>query len=316
MIFQKIFEFFLTTFHASQNYVLMYHRIVDELTQEFGPAQYSLPRDTFKKQIEYMVKKGVPLTLDDYVKGRKSGKKLPDNSFVITFDDGYKDTYKKAFPILKKFSVPATIFVTTSFLSGECLPFEYRLVELVSRKTSLDFSFEGRNFQWDLNDHHSIRECYEKLQEFGKSLHHSQRRKLLENLIPSPSDEKQPENPWNLNELMMDKSDLKELSDSELISLGSHGQCHHSLVHLDPQQVEREVIQSKSTLEEISGEKIHAFSYAYGENNRRVRKVVREAGFEHAVTTSAPWWKTLSPFDPYRIPRMDASIHFSSDNSS
>ena len=59
-----------------------------------------------------------PINLYELVKGLNLGAKLPPRPIVLTFDDGYDDNYTYAFPILKKFSFTATIFLVTRDIGG------------------------------------------------------------------------------------------------------------------------------------------------------------------------------------------------------
>ena len=59
------------------------------------------------------------LPLSTLVQIIKQGKPLPRKSVVITFDDGYDDNYQHAFPVLKKYGFPATIFVITDVVNDE-----------------------------------------------------------------------------------------------------------------------------------------------------------------------------------------------------
>ena len=56
---------------------------------------------------------------------REAGEPIPARVFVVTFDDGYENVYRHAWPILKELSVPATVFVVTSCLDADRpLPFD------------------------------------------------------------------------------------------------------------------------------------------------------------------------------------------------
>jgi hypothetical protein len=90
--------------------VLMYHSINYEKGNELR-----VPKEVFREQMKYLKDKGyTTLTLDEFYDFLINNKPVPEKSVVITFDDGYKDNYENAYPILKEFGFNATIFDITS----------------------------------------------------------------------------------------------------------------------------------------------------------------------------------------------------------
>lgn len=91
--------------------VLNYHKI------ENNNHSLSVPPWDFETQMKYLVDHGYTSIAPDDLHAALAGEaKLPENPVLITFDDGYRDNYANAFPILKKYKLKATIFVITSFL--------------------------------------------------------------------------------------------------------------------------------------------------------------------------------------------------------
>ena len=91
--------------------VLNYHK-VDNMNISLSV----LPKD-FDWQMKYLHDHGYnTITPDELYKALTEGGPLPDNPVLITFDDGYRDNYKNAYPILKKYGFKATIFVVTGFV--------------------------------------------------------------------------------------------------------------------------------------------------------------------------------------------------------
>ena len=74
-----------------------------------------MPRDTFEAQMSYLATSYVVLGFSQAIERLQSGN-LPKKSVVVTFDDGYRDNYEYALPILKKYAIPATFFVVTDAL--------------------------------------------------------------------------------------------------------------------------------------------------------------------------------------------------------
>ncbi len=94
--------------------VLNYHKI-DTLMHSL-----SVNPSDFRWQMEYLKSHGYnTITPDDLIANMEEGKALPVNPVLITFDDGYLDNYKNAYPVLKELGMKATIFVVTDFMGGK-----------------------------------------------------------------------------------------------------------------------------------------------------------------------------------------------------
>ncbi|MHB8155406.1 MAG: polysaccharide deacetylase family protein [Candidatus Omnitrophota bacterium] len=91
--------------------ILMYHNVDNE------EGTFFVSPENFAKQMEYIKKNGYQvISLDELVRSIQEKKPFKKNKVVITFDDGYKDNFQYAYPVLKKFSFPATIFLISDFM--------------------------------------------------------------------------------------------------------------------------------------------------------------------------------------------------------
>lgn len=109
---------FLTMLLSSTNWqggipVLNYHQINDEA---HNALTVSTPE--FEAQMKYLAENGYhPITTEELADYLEKGASLPEKPILITFDDGYIDNYKNAYPILKKYNLKGTIFIITDYLN-------------------------------------------------------------------------------------------------------------------------------------------------------------------------------------------------------
>ena len=93
--------------------VLNYHQINDR-----DENALTVHTDQFEAQMKYLADNGYhTITPEDMVDAWENGKELPDKPVIITFDDGYADNYRNAYPILKKYNLQGTIFLISDFVS-------------------------------------------------------------------------------------------------------------------------------------------------------------------------------------------------------
>ena len=109
--------------------ILSYHEIADK--SETLDPNYAVTPEHFKEQIHWLTQNGYYfISIDDIINYRKSQKKLPKKSVLITFDDGYNSVYTNAFPIIKKYKIPVVIALVGSWLKAkENVDFDGHVIE-------------------------------------------------------------------------------------------------------------------------------------------------------------------------------------------
>jgi peptidoglycan/xylan/chitin deacetylase (PgdA/CDA1 family) len=93
--------------------ILMYHRINDTNNDQ----DISVSPKNFKFQIKYLKRNFDVISLDELIKRLKQNYLLERDVVAITFDDGYKDNFTNAYPILEKYDIPATVFIITGLIN-------------------------------------------------------------------------------------------------------------------------------------------------------------------------------------------------------
>lgn len=98
--------------------IICYHCVKDQANSCLRPTRTA----DFERQMRYLSRAYNPMSLECMARHIEGGMDLPSGAIAVTFDDGYRDNYENAYPILKKYDIPATIFLTTDFIGTGQIP--------------------------------------------------------------------------------------------------------------------------------------------------------------------------------------------------
>ncbi|WP_029272136.1 polysaccharide deacetylase family protein [Flavobacterium sp. KJJ] len=245
--------------------VLMYHRVNDIKDDKLGQLTVSVKN--FENQLRYFKDKYQILKLnEDWTSLKKSG-------LVITFDDGYADNIINALPLLEKYQIPATIFITTLNINTDN--------EFWWDRLGFDYSYCDELFYLP-----NVKERASKSNDTYKSItaylnplsNEDKERWFLKfekiNQIPfSPRDEYR-----SLNNL-----ELKLLSEHPLITLGIHTHNHYPLENLTYEEQKRELVLSIEKLDELTPNNIKYLALPHGSYNSETYKLINELNFSGSL---------------------------------
>ncbi len=247
---------------------LLYHGVMRRAHVPAAPWLTGMPHAAFERQIRWLRAhfQIVPASsLRD--RARSSSRRC----LAITFDDGFANFYDNAYPVLSRYRVPVTVFVTAGFVAGAPLWFSRLQVACL---------FGADEPLWFRGVAHPRRTWLDRARSL-ETLHS----KLLCDrdwaapcawlaALPDPHSLLEPP---AARELLdgLSPAELQALAKDPLIEIGSHSHSHPMLSRCSPSQVEAELSASKQALEAIVQRPVTAFAYPYGDYDARVVDAVR-----------------------------------------
>ena len=244
----------------------LYHRF-----SEYKNAGF-VSRATFAEQIRY-ARKTFRIVHPD--KLFHEGSKW-DDAMVITVDDGYRDFYDVAYPILRESSVPAIVYLTTDFVDGKSWLWFDKVDFLTRAAGGRRFHFPpldvGKKF--DRNDTPRI---LRKLKTVGTQERDAQIVKLSEDLgIPIPAS---PPNDY----LPLSWEQIREMA-ANGIAFGSHTCAHPILTQSETGEAKSEILGSKQRIQQELGKPVTSFAYPNGDYSTSVKQMIAESGYGYSFS--------------------------------
>jgi peptidoglycan/xylan/chitin deacetylase (PgdA/CDA1 family) len=275
--------------------VLAYHKVSPDPHPFFEPVHPAI----FEQQMQFISRSYRVMPLLEIVERNLYGD-IPDQAVAITFDDGYRDNYEYAFPILKKFGLPATIFIATGAIdTGEPL-WHDRIFDAFrfARADRASLSHIGLPDVF-FESEHARRDSLMVVLSKAKELYGEKRLKFVEHIEKALM----PKCPASISERMLTWQQIREMNRSG-ITFGSHTVTHPVLSRIPRDEMVKELRESKRDLSEHLESPIWAFAYPNGhaaDYNNEVKAVLKEAGYICAVTCEHGFNPAFS--DPFEIRR-------------
>lgn len=290
--------------------ILTYHRFA----REKEPSKISARE--FRSHLEYLKIHNRVLPLAETIDCLKQGKTLPPNATVITIDDGYADAYDIAFPLLKEFGLPATVYAITDFLDKKIWLWTdlMRYALLNTKKDSIKIDFGPYDIiEARFTDDAKRLETANRINERLKKLPNDLRDRKI-NAIGNDLEVEVPELP-PASFGSMNWIQAREM-EAENIWIESHTVTHPILTNVGQAVLDFEMQTSKRRLEEVLGRRVDHFCYPNGSLDKNVCAAARNAGYASAVTTAYGFNDArTNPFSMNRIDALPAIESFAQSSS-
>jgi peptidoglycan/xylan/chitin deacetylase (PgdA/CDA1 family) len=281
--------------------ILFYHRF----SESPDPEPTVVDAATFDWQVRHIQRNYHVITLGEYIRAVREKAKVPRSTVILTVDDGYRDFYEIAYPILRQHGVPATFFVTVNFIEKKIWlwPDILRFALENTREKIISFPFEGTSFEVPTGDPETIRREWGSLSDACIRLDDDKKWALIRELLAAARIDLPREPIAKYAPVTWEH--VREMNEQG-IEIGSHTLNHPILSKVrDERRLREEIVGSREAIEERIGDRVATFCYPNGKPgdiDERVVTVVKEARYDGAVVTAGVFSQDL-----FRIPRIGVS---------
>ncbi len=301
-------------------YISMYHYTRD-LSHSRYPKIKGLEILLFRKQLEYFKEHFNVIHMEQVIDAVQGRQALPDNSLLLTFDDGYVDNYVYALPLLEEygfqgsFFIPGKTFSTHQLLDVNKIHYILAAADkkdlVIDLKKRMDYY---RGMEYDYADTEELWNQYAIDERFdGKDIIFVKRMlqtvlpEKVRGLIASDLFEKYVgiSEETLAYELYMTPEQIRTMKRHGMY-IGVHGYDHYWLGNLPKADMENDITKALEVMDEFIDRKSWVMNYPYGSYNTDVINFIKENGACLGVTTDARR-VNLNNDSVYELPRLDCN---------
>ena len=260
-------------YNATGGRILVYHGVC--INDPFRLNTLFIKLKNFEKQLLLYKKYFQLVSLDNIYQQNYDLNKF---AVCFTFDDGFANNYKYVLPLLEQYQVPATFFVTGirnmgyDILWNDVLSIAgiygpdkivFKEDEYLKNKTRRYISTSSKKSLNDVLRSSGFEDKQQMMEEFG----------MLKNRVNKDY--------W----LQMNAEEIQKMANSKWATIGSHSYYHNDLAHESGVYLNKDLLQSKTYLEELTGKEVRAIAFPYGSYSAEVITAAKSAGYSQLLAT-------------------------------
>jgi len=285
--------------------ILLYHGVTDIQSRGIENIQGKhIQASDFANQMEYLRKHCHVLSLDDFLEIQKGGDALPPKSTIVSFDDGFRNNYSIAAPIMEEHQVPAVFYISSGVVSTDIMFW----VDILEDAINLSGKSTIR-VRLDREEEFSIRNDREKLQALARIKGYCKTATAVEvdriiQEIQEVTDVVATVN-HSKNYQKIAWKELKEMHENSLFTIGGHALYHNILSSLGGDLLKKEIRASLDLLEINLQSPITHYSYPEGQShhyNQEAIDQLKESGI--VCSPSAICGMNSITEDPFHLKRI------------
>jgi peptidoglycan/xylan/chitin deacetylase (PgdA/CDA1 family) len=259
--------------------IFYYHRVNDQNDRFFD----AISTGHFEIHMRYLARNYRVVSLAEANRHLESGEST-ETVVAVTFDDGYRDNFECAYPILQRYGIPATVFLATGTLDSD-EPLWFEQLAWAMKNTSLEYL----DLEIDIPRRYWLRNTAERLESNGRifgllrGFSDTDRRMRVAEILERLGGAGMPDRGGR-----MLTWDQVRLMNANGIDFGGHTVTHPFLSKVAPEQAAWEVSECKRRIEEETQRPAEYFAYPNGraeDFSPANKELLRNAGYRGAVTT-------------------------------
>lgn len=276
--------FLLNIFYRKKVRILMFHGVTKKHDSVANFDYKHVEVEKLEKFIIHLKKSYTIISLDNFIAYKnKKIRNIPNNAIILTFDDGYKNCYTQLFPLLKKYNVPATIFLPTAYIDKKEIAWYDTVTYCIAETKEKEIIVEEKKYSLDSNEKkvaalvelkRKVRDSSVKREQLLKEI--EQKTKIKRNSCNSGNNEDFQFMTWE---------QCREMQKAG-ISFGSHSVTHQIMIALSESEGKDELLLSKQTVEEKLNKECIAFAYPFGYSNTIMQKMLHGVGYHIGLSTT------------------------------
>lgn len=294
-------------FKSQYSLILMFHRVGLRDPKRIAANQNMVIEPS---ELEWLVsnarKRGWSFVSIEELVGIISLRRRVPKLIALTFDDGYRDNYAEAYPILRGLDVPFCVYITQNFIENRTRPWWYELESVLAAKDEFSDLFGVRYITKSLCDKNRAFMAIRQILMYDKNS-----QKILSLMRDSISLARDAE---CSHRLFMTWDEVRMLSTSPLVTIGAHTKTHSALAKLTDKDAYDEIIVTRSNLERNLGREVRHLAFPFGgpsEISSRDIAFAKDGGYRSAVATHFGAIRTDKLQELYALPRLFVGPQFS-----
>lgn len=292
--------------------VLTYHRVLEaeERRRSYSHDAIIVDTQTFERHLRFLRKAFRLLSLEEFSRHLRERRPFSGAACLITFDDGWLDNYRNAFPLLKRHGAPATIFLPVDYIGTGKQFWQERLARMLHWLHAHRASYPREVLEryelaeLDAADSGQLRERIRAYVSRQKAKPAAEIEQLLERLNADVSARIDGD-----VDAFLDWQQVKMMA-RDGVAFGSHSVSHRILTGLSEPEIEHELARSRSKLEEVFAAPVQSVAYPNGNVDDRVAATAAAQGYQIGFTTRHGFVSaTDAPLALNRVNIHDAVTH-------
>ena len=261
--------------NASGRRIIVYHGICRKDHTRFSPT--FLEQQTLETHLQFFKKHFKVVSLEEYF-GNSASSQF---TVCLSFDDGLANNLGYVLPLLEKYQLPASFFITGAREAGYDILWN-DFLNIITKYGPLKLEYKGELYTKNRFGRY-VDNTGTALAEYLRRDDFSSKKEMMELLAPLAGfrNNQEDEEYWRL----LNDEEIFRLSQSEWVTIGSHGYYHNDLSRIKIDKASQEMVSSKQYLERITGKDISAIAFPYGSYSSDVREAAIKAGYNQLLGT-------------------------------